>query len=197
MKSPVYLADAHCKGSLNLSFSMVLIGIKRPLKLDELTYAWASKLGDKDSLSNTGSKVHRFGSLYQTWVRITKTQVICCRMKELFTLHHGNFAILWKWAKEFTQRIGCSNWVADWALQSQLFLDEMKKECPGWNTAHRQEWSQFSLEWMFHNAATMRCKEHQGHSWGLPLEPTETTPEHPSVQTFIGSQDSSLLWVME
>ena len=61
VKSPICLADAHCKSPLNLSCSMVLIGIKRPLKLDELTYAWASKMGDKDSLSNTGSKVHGFG----------------------------------------------------------------------------------------------------------------------------------------
>ena len=67
-------------------------------------------------------------------------------MEELITLHHGNFAILGRWVKEFTQRTGCLNQVTDWALQSQLFLDEMKKEYPGWNTTHRQEWSLFLLE---------------------------------------------------
>ena len=66
MKSPVCLADAYCKSSLNLSCSVVLIEIKRLVQLDKLTDAWASKLGDKGSLSNTGSKVHGFGSLNQT-----------------------------------------------------------------------------------------------------------------------------------
>ena len=61
----------------------------------------------------------------------------------------------------------------------------------------RQDWSLFLLEWMFHNAAAMWHKKHQRHTWGLPLEPTETAPEHPSVWTLIGSQDSNLLWVMD
>ena len=76
-------------------------------------------------------------------------------MEELITLHHGNFAILGRWVKEFAQKMGCLNQVADWALQSQLFLDEMKKECTGWNTASRQDWSLILLEQIFHNAAPM------------------------------------------
>ena len=118
-------------------------------------------------------------------------------MEELITLHHGNFAILGRWVKEFDQRTGCSNWVADLVLQSQLFLDEMKKEHPGWNTVFRQERSLFPLEQMFHNAATMWCKEHQRCSKRLPLKPTETAPEHPSVWNIIGSWIFNLLWVME
>ena len=176
---------------------MVLIGIKRLLQLDDLTCTWASKLGDKGSLSNTVSKVCGFGSLYQTWVRITKTQMVCYRMEELITLHHGNFAILGKWVKEFAQWTGCSNWVADWALQSQLLLDEMKKEHRGWNTACRQELNLFLLEWMFHNTAAMWHKKHQRQSQGLLLEPTEAALEHPSVQTLVGSRDSNLWWVIE
>ena len=66
MKNHICLADSHHKSALNLSGSVVLTGIKRPLKLDELIYAWASKLGDKGSLSSTGLKVLGFGSLYQT-----------------------------------------------------------------------------------------------------------------------------------
>ena len=62
----ICFADAYHKSSLNLSCSVVLIGIKRPLQLDELTYAWASKLRDRGSLSNMGSKECGFGSLYQT-----------------------------------------------------------------------------------------------------------------------------------
>ena len=139
-----------------------------------------------------GSKVHGFGSLYQTW-----ENHFCYRMEELITLHHGNFAILGKWVKEYAQRGGCSNWVADWALWSQLFQDEMKKEHPGQNTTHRQEWNLFLLEWMFQNATTMQCKEHQRCSCGLSLEPPETATEHPSVQTLVGSRDSDLLWVRE
>ena len=50
---------------------------------------------------------------------------------------------------------------------------------------------------MFHNTAVMQCKEHQRCSQGLSLEPTETAPEDPSVQTLIGYQDSKLLQVME
>ena len=67
-------------------------------------------------------------------------------MEELITLYHGNFMILEKRAKEYAQRTGCSNWVAEQALHSQLFLDEMKKESLGQNTAHRQEWNLFLLE---------------------------------------------------
>ena len=86
--------------------------------------------------------------------------------------------------KEYPQRTGCSNWVADQALWSQLFLDEMK-EHPGWNNAHRKEWNLFLLEWMFHNAAIMWCKR---CSHRLPLEPSETALEHPSMQTLVGSR---------
>ena len=76
-------------------------------------------------------------------------------MEKLITLHLNNFAILGKRAKECAQRTGCSNQVADQALQSQLFLDEMKKECPGQNATQRQQWNLFLLERMFHNAITM------------------------------------------
>ena len=75
-KEPCLLADAHHKSPLNLSCSMVLLGIKTPLKLDELTYEGASKLGDKGSLSSTGLKVSGFGSLYQTEVKITKMLIV-------------------------------------------------------------------------------------------------------------------------
>ena len=112
-------------------------------------------------------------------------------MEELIILHHGNVTIQGRWAKEFSQRMGYSNWVPDQALQSQLFLVEMK------NTTYRQEWSLFLLEWMFHNTAAMQCKEHQRCTWGLPLEPTETASEHPSVWTLIGSWNTNLLQVME
>ena len=87
--------------------------------------------------------------------------------------------------------------MADLALWSQLFLDKMKKECPGWNTTCRQKWSLFLLEWMFHNAAAMQHKEHQRCSQGLPLEPTKTALEHPSVWTLVGSRDSNPLQVVE
>ena len=140
------MADAHHKSPLNLSCSMVLIGNKRQLKLDELTYAWVSKLGDKNSLSITDLKVHGFGSLYQTQFRITKTLIICHRMEELITLNLSNFAILGRLGKECAQRIGCSNQVADCTPQYQLFLDEIWKECPSWNTAPKQEWGLFLLE---------------------------------------------------
>ena len=50
---------------------------------------------------------------------------------------------------------------------------------------------------MFHNDTAMQCREHQRCSQGLPLEPTEVVPEHPSVWTHVGSRDSNLLSVTE
>ena len=50
---------------------------------------------------------------------------VACRMEELIILHYGNFTILGKRVKEYTQQMGCSNWVADQALCYKLFLDEM------------------------------------------------------------------------
>ena len=88
MKNTVCLADAHHKSSWNLSCNLVLIEIKRSLWLNKLIYAWASKLGDKGILSNTASNVCGFGSLCQTWFRITKIQIICYIM-----------ATLWSWEK--------------------------------------------------------------------------------------------------
>ena len=82
-------------------------------------------------------------------------------MEELVTLHYGNFSILGKWVREFTWRTGCSNWVGDWTLQSQLFLNKLCREHLGWNTTQKQEWGLFLLENMLHNAAAMQRKEHQ------------------------------------
>ena len=73
----------------------------------------------------------------------------------------------------------------------------MKREHPGWNATHRQEWSLFLLEQMFHNAITMWHKEHQRSSHGLPLEPSEAAMEHLNVQTLVGSRDTNLLQVAE
>ena len=80
-----------------------------------------------------------------------------------------------------TKRTGCSNQVADWALWSQLFLYEMRKECPGWNTTHRQEWSLLLLEQMFHNTVAM---------WHKDVEIDETAPKHSIVWALVGSWDS-------
>ena len=118
-------------------------------------------------------------------------------MKELITSYNGNLAILGKRVKEYAQRTGCSNQVANQALWSQLFLDEMKKEHPGRNATCRQEWNLFLLERMFHNATTMWHKELQRHPCRFPLEPSETTWEHPSMWTLIGSKDANLLQVTE
>ena len=47
--------------------------------------------------------------------------IVYYKMEESVTLYHGNFSILVEWAREFAQRTGCSNCVANWILQSQLF----------------------------------------------------------------------------
>ena len=118
-------------------------------------------------------------------------------MEELITLHHGNFAILGKRVKEYAQRTGCFNWVADQTLQSQLFLDEIKKEHPRQDATCRQEWNLFLLERVFQNAVTMWCKELQRCPCRILLEPSETALEHPSVWTLVGSKDANLLKVTE
>ena len=118
-------------------------------------------------------------------------------MEELIILHHGYFAILRKREKEYAQRTGCSNQVANQTLQSQLLLDEMKKECPGLDAAHRQEWNLFLLERMFHNTAAMWHKDLQKHLCGISLEPSETALEHSSVWTLVVSKDDNLLQVTE
>ena len=128
---------------------------------------------------------------------MSKTSIVCYRTEELITLHHCYFAILGKSVKEYTKRKGCSNRVVDWALQCQLFLDEMRKKCPGWNPAHKQECSLFFLEWIFHNAAAMWCKENQRQSEGPSLEVEETAHKYPSVWALVGSQHSNILWVTE
>ena len=63
-----------------------------------------------------GLKVHEPSLLYQTQVNITGTFIIYYRMEELATLQYGNFSILAKWMRDYAQRAGCSNQVAEWAL---------------------------------------------------------------------------------
>ena len=125
-----------------------------------------------------------------------RTLIICYRMEKLLTLHYGNFSILGEWVKEFAQRTGCSNWVADWTLCSQLFLDEIRREHLGWSATHKQEWGLFLLKSMLHNAASMWRKEHWRHSQAL--QPTQVTaPEHPSMGTLLGSLNTEILKVAE
>ena len=122
--------------------------------------------------------------------------IICYRIEELVTLHYGNFSILGEQVKELAWRTGCSNWVASQTLQGQLFLDEIRREHPGWSTTHKQELGLFLLECMLHNAASMWSKEHQRCSQAL--QPTKvTTPEHPFMMTILGSPDAEILKVSE
>ena len=119
-------------------------------------------------------------------------------MEELITLYHSNFVILWERAKEFTQQTGCSNCVADWTLRSQIFLDELRMEHPGWTTTHRQEWGLFLLEHLLHNAASMRKKEHQRYSQRSQTEEAkEVAPEYPSMRILIGATDDVITQVTE
>ena len=117
-------------------------------------------------------------------------------MEELFILHFMN---LGKRVKEYAQTTGCSNQVAEWALHSQLFLDEMKREHLGWNATHRQEWNLFLLEQMFHNATAMWHKKHQRCSHRLPLEPepSEVDVKLPDMWALVGAKDTNLLQVAE
>ena len=130
---------------------LVLIEIKRSLWLNELIYAWASKLGDKVSLSNMGLNVCGFGSLCQTWAKITKTQIACYRMEEIITLYYGNFHP-WREGKRFCPQTGCSNLITDRTLRSQIFLDKLRRNTwagppPTGKSGDSSYWSACSSMW--------------------------------------------------
>ena len=88
-------------------------------------------------------------------------------------------------------------WDAHTDPLGQLFLDELHREHPGWTTTQKQEWCLFMLEHLLHNAATMQKRECQRHSQGPELETAESTPEHPSMQSPLGSPDGEILEVVE
>ena len=92
---------------------------------------------------------------------MTRTQIVCYRMEELLTLYYGNFAILGERVRDFAWCTSCSNCIADRTQRSQIFLDKLKREHPGWTTTHRQEWGLFLLEHLLHNTDSMKKKEHQ------------------------------------
>ena len=96
----------------------------------------------------------------------------------------------------FTHCTSCSNCIADRTLRSQIFLEELRIEHPGWTTAHQQEWGLFLLECLLHNAASMRKKECQRHSQRSQDEETkEAAPEHPSARALLGSMDDDIIQV--
>ena len=48
-------------------------------------------------------------------------------MKELIILHYGNFTILGKRVKEYTQQMGCSNWAADQGFPDDYIYISIKR----------------------------------------------------------------------
>ena len=109
-------------------------------------------------------------------------------MEELITLYYRNFAILGDRVRDFAQQTGCSNHIVGRPLRSQIFLNELKREHWSWATVHRQEWGLFLLEYLLHNANSMRKKEHQKYSRRPQAEETEeVAPEHPSVRALLGA----------
>ena len=176
------------------------MGIKRSLQANEVIYARVSKLGDKGNFYNLGSKVHRFDSLYQTSVRITRKLIVYyttfAEMEEWIILYYGNFAILGDRVREFAQHTGCSNHMADRTMRSQTFLNELRREHLGWTTTCRQEWRLFLLGCLLHSVASMKKKECQRcsqRSWGE--ETMEEAPEHPSMRTLLGAMDDAIIQV--
>ena len=101
-------------------------------------------------------------------------------MEELVTLQYGIFPILGEQVREYTQRTGYSNRVADQTIWGQLYLSELRREHPTWNTTQCQEWGLFLLECLLHNAASMKRKECQSHPQALQAEMAKVmAPEHP------------------
>ena len=54
-------------------------------------------------------------------------------------LQYSSFATLSKRVKQDALRTGCSERVAEWAIQGQLYLDELNRDHLGWRTAWHQE----------------------------------------------------------
>ena len=82
-----------------------------------------------------------------------------CSIEEVVTLQNGSFAALSEWATVVALMTGCWKRVADSALRGHLFLDELRREHPGWKTIWHQEWGPFLLEHLFHNAAAVQRRE--------------------------------------
>ena len=125
-----------------------------------------------------------------------------CSLEVMVTLQYGTFVALSEWANVITMKTGCLKWVAKWALVWQLFLDELRKEHPGWRLILHEEWRLFLLECLFHNATTMRNKEWQQHAQRCPTltKPPwmkETAPEQPSVRNLLWSMDEEILEIAE
>ena len=66
--------------------------------------------------------------------------------------------------KQDALRAGRSKRVAEWALQGQHYLDELKREHLGWRTTCHQEWGLFLLDNLLHNAAAMQRREQERHT---------------------------------
>ena len=160
--------------------------IKRPFQANALISAWASKLGDEGSLSNTGP-------WYMNLVHSIRLELESLESSLFAPLHLQNgrfdhpplwqFGILGESMGEFAQHTGCSSCVTDRTLRSHIFLNELWREHPGWTIAHRQEWGLFLLEWPLHYVAFMKKKEHWRHSqrsWGEETE--EQAPDHSSMR---------------
>ena len=64
-------------------------------------------------------------------------------MEEMVTLQYSSFVANAEWVKVVTLTTSHLKRVADWALGGQLFLDELRREDPGWKTIQYQEWGLF------------------------------------------------------
>ena len=125
-----------------------------------------------------------------------------CSLEEMVTLQYGTFVTLSEWVKVVSLKTGCLKQVAEQALRWQVFLDELRKEHPGWRLIQHQEWRLFLLEHLFHNAATIWNKEQQQHAQRCPhshqtAKAEEMAPEQPSVRSLLGSTDEEILVIAE
>ena len=119
-------------------------------------------------------------------------------MEELITLQHGSFTILEERVREYAQRTGCPNQVADWTLQVQLYVNTLRREHLNGNATWHWEWGLFLLEYLLHNTASMRRKECWRCFQAPQVETAEVmVPKHPSLWTLLGFTDGEILKVTE
>ena len=66
---------------------------------------------------------------------IMKLAMDHCSLKELFILQYGSFSTMIKQVKQLAQRTGCSKHPTEWAMNWQLYLNELDRSHPGWSLA--------------------------------------------------------------
>ena len=118
----------------------------------------------------------------------------------MVTLQYGAFV---KWTGKYRHHYYWTLKKGSWASSSVAAIPrQAEKGTACWKVIWWQEWGLFLLEHLFHNAATMRRREWQQHTWRCSHSHQIATakgmaPEHPLVRSLLGSMDDNILEIAE